>query len=247
MLKRVVHSLGLVDHTDENPRRRNKVRGGTKASPDFGLRSKDSVVRIVLQGGQQEVYQHPLPSSKLMAKYPGMFVAKPEVFKAPHQSLLLPQELLLLGHKYIMISSRDLEKLKLKHQQQDKTKELNDVVETPEKTLETRVTSRSPRGHKNKEIVDTRITLSPNECKTHEKGEVKEAKMILSQGGEDVEESYCSAKDFYVPPKDKSTRYSRRRGIKGKKKPFVPPLPKARLYRGLGWQPSLATVHELSP
>lgn len=71
--------------------------------------------------------------------------------------------------------------------------------------------------------------------------------MDQSQGREDVEEYYFSAKEFYVSKgSSKSTRYSRRKGIKGKK-PFVPPLPKARLYKGLGWKPSLATVDDLSP
>lgn len=155
MLKRVVHSLGLVDHSDENPRRKNKV--------------------------------------------------------------------------------------KRKHPQQEKTKEINGVA-IPQ-THEAKVTNVVAT----QEMVDTRVITSLNE-----KGEVKEANE-LGEGKVDVkmnlleviEESYCYAKDFYVS-KGKSTRYSRRKGIKGKK-PFVPPLPKARLYLGLAWQPSLASVYELSP
>lgn len=105
MLKCAVHFLGLVKHTEENPK---KVKE-TKAFP------KDSVVRAILKGGKQEVYKHAFPASKLMAKYPGMCVALPQVFKYPHQSLLLPEDHLLLGHKYIVISSKDVKKLKLKH------------------------------------------------------------------------------------------------------------------------------------
>ncbi|KAL2666682.1 hypothetical protein AAZV13_01G024200 [Glycine max] len=199
MLKRVVHSLGLVD---KNPRRKSKVRG-TMTPSDFGLRSKELYVRVVHQGGQQEVYHHAFPASKLTAKYPGMCVARAQVFMAPHQAVLRPEEHLLLGHKYVVISCTDVEKLKRKHPQQCKTKEHNGVV-TSEKV---------------------------------------NAEKDVCQGGEDVE-VHCSAKDFYVG-KDKLSRYSRRKGIKVKK-PFLPPLPNGRSYRGLGWQPSLVTVQELS-
>lgn len=146
MLKRVVHSLGLVEHTNENPRRKNKV--------------------------------------------------------------------------------------KRKHPRQEKTKE------------------------NSKTSVPNGVTVPPNESIIHENCEVNEAnlgeekvniaKMNMSQGGEDAEDSYFSAKEFYVSKGKSSIRYSRRKGIKGKK-PFVAPLPKGRLYRGLGWKPSLATVDDLSP
>lgn len=248
MLKHVVHSLGLVD---KNPRRKSKVRG-TKTIPDFGLRSKDLYVRVIHQGGLQDAF----PASKLTAKYPGMCVARAQVFMAPHHSVLGPEEHLLLGHKYVIISCKDVEKLKRKHPQQCKTKEHNGVV-----TLEANII-RSPSGHKPKEndklsvpneMINTRTTLSPSECKIHENCEVKEPNILgkekvnaekdVCQGGEDVE-VHCSAKDFYVG-KDKLSRYSRRKGIKVKK-PFLPPLPNGRSYRGLGWQPSLVTVQELS-
>ena len=147
-MKRVVHSLGLLEHTNENPRRKNKV--------------------------------------------------------------------------------------KRKHPPQDNTKE-NSKTSVP----------------------NNGVTAPPNESIIHENCEVKEAnwlgeekvntaKMNMSRGGEDAEESYFSAKEFYVSKGKSSIRYSRRKGIKGKK-PFVAPLPKGRLYRGLGWKPSLATVDDLSP
>nr|KYP66288.1 hypothetical protein KK1_012576 [Cajanus cajan] len=250
MLKRVVHSLGLVEHNDKNPRRKNNVRG-TNTSPDFGLRSKDLYVRIVHQGGKQEVYHHAFPASMLMAKYPGMCVARAQVFMAPHHSVLRPEEHLLLGDKYVIMSCRDLEKLKRKHPQQVKTKEHNGVVtwegniirspseHSPKENDEVSI----PKGVACKDMMNTRITLSPIESKINENAE-----MNVSQGrGDDryVEEVHRTAKDFYVP-KDKPARNSRRKGIKVKK-PFSPPLPKGRSYRGLRWHPSLPTVQELSP
>lgn len=221
-------------------------------------------MRIVHEGGQQELYHHAFPASKLMAKYPGMCVAREQVFGAPHESVLRPEEHLLLGHKYIIMSCRDVEKLRRKNHQQGKTKEHNGV-----ETLEANITG-SLSGQKPKEndrhkfsvpngvagtdMMNKRMTLSLDACKINENGKVKEekglgeekmnTKMNVSQGGGAVEEIHCTAKDFYVA-KGKSERFSKRKGIK-LKKPFSPPLPKGRSYRGLGWQPSLATVQELS-
>ncbi|CAI8587543.1 unnamed protein product [Vicia faba] len=148
MLKRVIHSLGLVEHSNENPRRKNKV--------------------------------------------------------------------------------------KRKHHHQDKTKE-NIKLSTPNAV---------------------NILLPANECRINEKGGVKEtnrvgqekvnAKVDMFQGGDDADESCFTANEFYVS-KDKSARCSRRKGIVKGKKPFVAPFPMARLYRDLGWKPSLATVDDLSP
>ncbi|KAL3031588.1 hypothetical protein AAZX31_02G037100 [Glycine max] len=246
MLKRVVHSLGLVD---KNPRRKSKVRG-TKTIPDFGLRSKDLYVKGDSSGWTTRCISGIQVDSE---------VSRDVCCKsmAPHHSVLRPEEHLLLGHKYVIISCKDVEKLKRKHPQQCKTKEHNGVV-----TLEANII-RSPSGHKPKEndklsvpneMINTRTTLSPSECKIHENCEVKEPNILgkekvneemdVCQGGEDIE-VHCSAKDFYVG-KDKSVRYSRRKEIKVKK-PFSPPLPEGRSYRGLGWQPSLVTVQELSP
>ncbi|KAJ1396698.1 hypothetical protein SESBI_32370 [Sesbania bispinosa] len=276
MLKRVAHSLGLVEHIDSKDSKSKKK--GSRASPDFSSQSKDFVVKITHAGGQQELYRHAVPASKLMKKYPGMCVARPEVFKVPHQSVLWREDLLLPGHKYILISFRDVEKLKRKHPEQGKTKEPNGVV--VKETLD--IKAMSPSGHKYREngkmkvpngvapheTLDVEITRSPSGLSHKENGKMKdpngvagqemlETRTMLSPSeevvntkmdetvGEVLEDSFVCAKDFYVP-KEKPTRSSRRRGIRAKK-PFVPPLPKARLYRSLGWQPSLPTVKEHSP
>ncbi|WVZ11138.1 hypothetical protein V8G54_015668, partial [Vigna mungo] len=176
-----VHSLGLVENTDKNPTK-NKVRG-TKTFLEFGLQTKDPYVRTVR--GQQEIYHHAFPASMLMTKYPGMCVARTQVFTAPDHSVLRPEEHLLPGHKYVIISCKKVEKRK-RHQQAE-TKEHNGVV-----TLEPNII-RSPRGHKPEEshrnvvggldVMNRRITLSRIECKVHENDEVKEAN---GQGGKKV-------------------------------------------------------------
>ncbi|KAK7386754.1 hypothetical protein VNO78_27090 [Psophocarpus tetragonolobus] len=139
MLKRVVHSLGLVEHREKDSRRKNHLRG-REVPPESYLQSKDFVVRIIHAGGHQELYKHAVPAYKLMTKYPGMCVARPEVFKVPHQSVLWGEEVLVPGHKYILISFRDVEKLKKKLFEEGKIKEANGVVLEPK--------NRSPSGHK---------------------------------------------------------------------------------------------------
>jgi hypothetical protein len=52
------------------------------------------------------------------------------------------------------------------------------------------------------------------------------------------------AKKFYNP-KEKPNKPSRKRGLRPKKT-FVPPFPKTRQFRSLGWKPSLPTVKEVS-
>ncbi|CAJ1940207.1 unnamed protein product [Sphenostylis stenocarpa] len=274
MLKRVVHSLGLVEHREKGSRRKNHQR---RPSPELYSQSKEFVVKITHAGGHQELYRHAVPASKLMTKYPGMCVARPEVFKVPHQSVLWREEILVPGHKYILISFRDVEKLKRKIIEEEKSKEGNnngvvletktrspkDRVQVPNgvaghETLDTWINSgnspketgkmKEPNGVAGQGVLERRTNLSPKgQGSNSAVKETVDTNMdgSINEGG--AEDSFYSAKDFYVR-KEKSTtpRPSRRKGIKGKK-PFVAPLPKLRPYRSLGWQPSLPTVKELSP
>ncbi|GKV22983.1 hypothetical protein SLEP1_g32777 [Rubroshorea leprosula] len=79
---------------------------------DKTLESRDISVRIVHAGGKEKLYQNVIPASQVMEKYPGMCVARPGVFKKPHESLLWPEENLLPGQKYYMIPSTTAQKLK---------------------------------------------------------------------------------------------------------------------------------------
>ncbi|KAI9111697.1 hypothetical protein K1719_017387 [Acacia pycnantha] len=259
MLKRVVHSLGLVEKNDKDPRRKDRRVRGTKASPNYSFqKSHEIFVRIVHAGGKQELYQDAILASKLMEKYPGMCVARPEVFKNPHLSVLWPEEHLLPGQKYIIISFRDVAKLKLRLTEDGKTREPNGVG--PE-LLKLSIT-KSPTGQHirengksevpneaGQERFEAKTSLSPGERKIEENGKIKEvldanAKQSLDGGTEN--ESFSSAEDLQRSWDKPPIRYPKRKGIK-EKKPFVPPLPKVRPYRITRWQPSLPAVPELSP
>ena len=98
MLKRVVHSLGLVENTDKDPRRKSQARGA-KSSPGFSLQSEERFVRIVHAGRKVERYPHAITAAGLMDKYPGMCIALPKVFKSTQNSVLWPDNFLLPGQK----------------------------------------------------------------------------------------------------------------------------------------------------
>ncbi|KAF5741098.1 hypothetical protein HS088_TW10G00093 [Tripterygium wilfordii] len=78
------------------------------------------------------------------------------------------------------------------------------------------------------------------------KEEMSDALISWDSGGCNSEDfSMCSAKEFYTSREGWSNCLRRRNG--GVKKPFVPPLPRARMPKGLGWLPGLSPVKELSP
>ncbi|KAI4314389.1 hypothetical protein L6164_027303 [Bauhinia variegata] len=283
MLKQIGYSLGLVEKRERDLNVKRRLRKA-KASPDFSFRSKDIFVRVVHQGGKEQLYQHAIPASYLMERNAGMCVAHPEVFKSPHESVLWPEELLLPGRKYFIVPCKAVEKLKQKYGEEEGQEMLdaNNTAKSPgghEVTENGRNnTAKSPGGHEvtvngrsnttksrsgqngrirepnevGQEIPDAKTNLSPAGDKIKEKGkeangaghETLNSKVNQFQGGASAEETFCSAKDFYVSKDHWAIK--KRRGLRGKK-PFVPPLPKTRPYRGFGWQPSLVSVEELSP
>ncbi|KAK9276440.1 hypothetical protein L1049_005973 [Liquidambar formosana] len=185
--------------------RKKKDFGGAPLSLDLSLQTKDFVVRILHAGGREELYQDAIPASYITEKYPGNCVARPEVFKSPHESLLGPEEKLLPGQKYFLIPCTTAQKLKLKS---TKKVEVKETVEDEE--------------------------------------EMSVGKMVANVGGDNLDVSICSAKEFYVSNERRSRCFVKQRG-RGKKQPFVPPISKERLRRELGWEPSLTSVQELSP
>ncbi|OWM89677.1 uncharacterized protein LOC116200691 [Punica granatum] len=217
MLKRCGLLSGLIRVSSRgstiNPRRELSVAGSFSLDvslqfTDSSLSSqlKDVSVRIIHAGGREELYQYSVSAAQLMEKYPGMCVARPEVFKNPYESILGENDKLLVGHKYYIIPSTTVKKLKRRYQARRREKEdAKDIKQGGRK-------GRLPEG----------------------------------DGIDDFsEESVCSAKDFYVS-KEKWSKCSLKKK-KMRKKPFVPPIQKARTVRSLAWEPSLTSVQEISP
>ncbi|KAK0573320.1 hypothetical protein LWI29_006368 [Acer saccharum] len=134
MLKKFAQLLGLVKHKDKETRRK-KEYGGAPVSVDTShltLRSKDIFVRIVHPGGREELYQKAVSVYQLLEKYPGMCVARPEVFKNPREAFLCPDENLLPGQKYYLIPSTTARKLKCNHQKREVKRISQHEVDTSE-------------------------------------------------------------------------------------------------------------------
>lgn len=208
-----VELFGLVRRGDnESVRKKDSVRdppgdgnSGRTVRGRSSRMNKDISVRIVHAGRQEEVFYSAVPASQVMKKYPGMSIARPDVFKNPHGSLLWPEEQLLPGQKYYIIPSTTVQKLKRKYPAKSKMK------------------------------------VSAEEGKEDVSGE----KVMDVGGGNNGKGPECSAREFLVS----NARWSRpslRKGIR-EKKPFVPPLPRTRSCKGIGWEPSLPSVEETSP
>ncbi|KAJ8758893.1 hypothetical protein K2173_002672 [Erythroxylum novogranatense] len=118
MLKACAKLLRLNRDSRKDAIKKKELEGAS-VSLDLCRSSKDFSVRIIHAGGRVERYQHALPASQLMEKYPGMCIARPDVFKDPDGSLLKPNEDLLPGLKYLMIPSSTARKLKHKHKEKD--------------------------------------------------------------------------------------------------------------------------------
>lgn len=89
---------------------------------------KNSVVRIVLAGGMVELYGGAVSAQLVMEKYPGLCLAKPEVFQRPHESVVSPRELLLPGQKFYLVPRSTLIKLRQNVSREDKQENLNTLL-----------------------------------------------------------------------------------------------------------------------
>ncbi|XAR48104.1 hypothetical protein NMG60_11030818 [Bertholletia excelsa] len=174
----------------------------------------------------------------LMEKYPGMRVARPQVFKHPYESILMEGDKLLIGHKYYMIPNSTVKKLKRKHADKQRLKEPSLPGEKAVESCKKRLEESPPTG----EMADKQRlkgSSSPGE-------KVVEIRKIVADVGSDYsEDSVCSARDFYVY-KEKWRRYAQTKSRIGKKT-FVPPNRNQKIWRRLEWEPSLDSVDEISP
>ncbi|KAF9590242.1 hypothetical protein IFM89_032020 [Coptis chinensis] len=73
-----------------------------------------------------------------------------------------------------------------------------------------------------------------------------EVKKSVDEEEDSFEDSFCSAKDFFIC-REKWFRYSMIHSGRDVDKPFAPPIKKPRMWKVLGWQPSLTSVEEVSP
>ncbi|XP_072965788.1 uncharacterized protein [Typha angustifolia] len=118
-LKRYVRRIWCVPRY---PQRETKRKKGVDEAVSVELstvssvyqKEKDSVVRIVLAGGIVELYSGAVLAYSVMKKYPGLCLARPEVFKRPHVSIVSAKEKLLPGQKFYLIPKTTVKKLERK-------------------------------------------------------------------------------------------------------------------------------------
>ncbi|KAK1403264.1 hypothetical protein POM88_002869 [Heracleum sosnowskyi] len=122
MLKRCAQLLGLVNYNDRDSRKRKELTRPIRTL-DMSIQLKDITVRIIHAGGRQELYKTAIPASRLMEKYPGMCVARPEVFRKPQESILSAEDHLLPGQKYFIVPCTTVQKVKRRHSSKRKVKE----------------------------------------------------------------------------------------------------------------------------
>ncbi|KAI3816760.1 hypothetical protein L1987_16464 [Smallanthus sonchifolius] len=115
MLKGCLGSLFGVQSVDKKDSRNPKVVKDDSFSIGSSLKSREFCVRVLHAGGKEDLYLNPVTVSQLIKNYPGMCIARPEVFKNPNQSVLSTTDLLLLGQKYYVVPVTTLKKLKKKY------------------------------------------------------------------------------------------------------------------------------------
>lgn len=114
MLKECLGSLFGVQSSNGVSRKPKDIKDAS-FSVGNSLSSKEICVRVVHAGGREDLYRNPVAVSHLMKKYPGMSVARPEVFKNPYEAVLSATAMLLPGQKYYLVPVTTLKKLKKKH------------------------------------------------------------------------------------------------------------------------------------
>lgn len=108
---------GFTRRFQEGPRRKEELGAAAPSisMDDVMSSQQDLCVRIIHAGGIVERYKGAIRASRLMEKYPKMCIARPDVFKQPHESVVKCDEFLLPGQKFYLVPQSTLKKLRRKH------------------------------------------------------------------------------------------------------------------------------------
>ncbi|XP_077229234.1 uncharacterized protein LOC143862126 [Tasmannia lanceolata] len=115
MLKKYLHALGFIQYFRGESRKKEPEEG--LMSLEFSSQQNAWSVKIILPGRLVELYEGALPAAYVMEKYPGMCVARPEIFKRPQESLVRPEEWLLPGQKFYLVPLSTVKKIRSKQQE----------------------------------------------------------------------------------------------------------------------------------
>jgi hypothetical protein len=84
-----------------------------------------SAMKIIHAGGRIECYYMATPAARILEKYPSHYLAKPEVFRRPWDSVVRREKILIPGQKFLLVPRHTVKKLRRKIRQP--SKELSSV------------------------------------------------------------------------------------------------------------------------
>lgn len=220
MLKSCLPYLGSPDCLDNNDTKSTELEGQGQGqgqdkmnspSLDCTLELKQILVRVVHAGGKVEHYPNAVIAARVLEKLPaGKWLARPEVFRQPHESIIRAEEYLVPGHKYYVVPLSTIKKLKRKH---------------------------------------NKMSGGTQEEMSSDVSAVVEARDYESRESECMDDSFSSARDFYVRKVKKwtSTSNGHARGSSRRGGRMLVPHAKPKPCSGYTWEPGLTSIQELSP
>lgn len=85
------------------------VRKSVRISAD---QEKSPALRIIHAGGLVEQYYMAIPAIRIIQKYPSFILTRPDVFRRPWDAVVSPEDILIPGQKYFVVSTHTVRKLR---------------------------------------------------------------------------------------------------------------------------------------
>jgi len=114
---RQVHKLSPFEHGDHA----KPANPAAARQPEIA----SSAMKIIHAGGRIECYYMATPAARILEKYPSHYLAKPEVFRRPWDSVVRREKILIPGQKFLLVPRHTVKKLRRKIRQP--SKELSSV------------------------------------------------------------------------------------------------------------------------
>ncbi|CAI9089832.1 OLC1v1024476C1 [Oldenlandia corymbosa var. corymbosa] len=90
----------------------NPMEDHQAAEKQAALGESPAALKIIHAGGRVELYYMAIPAERIIEKYPYFTLARPDVFRRPWDAIVPPNEILVPGQKYFVVSLRTVKKLR---------------------------------------------------------------------------------------------------------------------------------------
>jgi hypothetical protein len=101
---RQVHKLSPFEHGDHA----KPANPAAARQPEIA----SSAMKIIHAGGRIECYYMATPAARILEKYPSHYLAKPEVFRRPWDSVVRREKILIPGQKFLLVPRHTVKKLR---------------------------------------------------------------------------------------------------------------------------------------